>query len=68
MVRDMKEIGKMISSMAKARKLGLMALSMKANISRERNMDSVYTVGMTGLDMKVNGMKTRLEVWVLILG
>ncbi len=64
----MKEIGKMISSMAKARKLGLMALSMKANISRERNMDSVYTVGMTGLDMKVNGMKTRLEVWVLILG
>lgn len=64
----MKEIGKMISSMAKARKLGLMALSMKANTSRERNMDSVYTVGMTGLDMKVNGMKTRLEVWVLILG
>jgi hypothetical protein len=58
---DMKVTGKMIFSMDKEKKHGLMDQSMKDNISKERNMDLELMPGMMVLSMKVNGMKIKLE-------
>ena len=59
---SMNEIGETICNMEMEKKLGLMVRFMKENTSWERNMDMAYIAGTMGLDMKVNGLKTRLKV------
>ena len=65
---SMKEIGETICNMEMEKKLGLMVRFMKENILWERNMDMAYIAGTMGLDMKVNGLKTRLKVLEHTLG
>lgn len=54
-----KDNGRMIYSMDKVKKLGLMAQFTMEIINRERNTDMVLTVGTMALGMRVNGLKTR---------
>lgn len=57
----MKVIGKMTYSMVKEKKHGLMDQCMRDNTSRVKSMDLVFTAGMTAQDMKVNGLRIKLE-------
>ena len=53
----MKESGKMIYSMVKAKRFGLIIPDMKVPIMREKNMESVFTFGkMDHLTMAI-GLK-----------
>ena len=55
MVLGMKASGRMICSMDKVLKLGLMAQNMKGSTNKERNTDLENTNGMTDPDMKESG-------------
>jgi hypothetical protein len=55
----MKERGVMIFNMEKAKKVGLMALSIKENIWLVKNMVVVSTAGTMDQSMMVNGMRIK---------
>jgi hypothetical protein len=59
--QDMKDSGRMIFSMDKARKLGLMDRYMRVSIMQGKSMDSEYTVGMMAVGTRASGTKTKLE-------
>ena len=61
-VQGMKEIGEMTSNMARARRHGQMALSMRVSTWLARSTVSVFTVGMMALATKESGTRTRSEV------
>jgi len=65
---DMKAPGKMTYSTDRAKKLGLMEVSMRVNTWLVKNMDKAFTAGMTVQGMEVNGMKIKLKALVLTLG
>jgi len=56
---DTKVCGRMISSMAEAKKVGPMAQSILVNISLERNTDEVFTAGTMAVNTMASGSKTR---------
>lgn len=64
----MKESEKTTCSMAKARKLGLMALFTKGNTFKARSMATESTVGTMDRAMKGLGSRTKSEAWEPILG
>lgn len=64
----MKANGKTIYSMVKARRLGLMDLSMKVNTRLERNKVLEHIVGTTARDTKETGTKTKSEDLAPICG
>jgi hypothetical protein len=68
MAQGMKVHGKMICSMDKGRKLGLMAQFMRESIWQAKNMGKGFIAGMMVLDMVVNGTRTRLKVSALTPG
>jgi len=68
MVLGMKAFGKMIFSMDKEKKLGLMDPFIKVNISKERNTDTESTNGMMDLNTKVIGSKIESKALVLTVG
>jgi hypothetical protein len=59
MVQDMKVCGKMIFSMVKEKKVGLMDRSIKVNMEKVKNMVEVFTVGVTEVNMTDFGLKIR---------
>jgi hypothetical protein len=54
--------------MDKEKKAGLMDLYMKVNIWQVKNMDLVFTIGLTDRDILANGMKIKSKVLVLTVG
>ncbi len=59
--QSMKASGKTTSSMAMAKKAGLICLSMRENISLERSTGAASIAGMTDLVTTENGRKTKLK-------
>lgn len=51
--------GVMIFNMGRAKKVGQMALCIKASIWQVKNMVMEFTAGMMDQDMMVSGMRTK---------
>lgn len=56
---DMKVCGKTTYSTAEVRKAGQMDQFTLENILQERNMEEVFTVGTTEVNMMASGLRTK---------
>jgi len=62
------DTGRMICSMARGLRNGLMGVCIKENTLKERNMVMDFINGQTDLHMKVSGSRIRFQVLAFILG